>query len=180
MTLETPWPWKDGSWNILSGKPLIWLNLALNCFPLAKSTLWESHPWHSQTWSGWCCKNKKKKLFLFNKIVTRCPQDVDKLPTSSTDVQSGIFMVEGPSVSLKLQKGSDAFWQSQFWPIYMSNKGHLSRCRINDHSASAPVKPEVLHSVFMWILLSPTQVSTFLSIFHTGCVTQEQTENKNP
>lgn len=61
-SLETPWPWKDGSWNILSGKPLIWLNLALNCFPLAKSTLWESHPWHSQTWSGLCCKNKKKKI----------------------------------------------------------------------------------------------------------------------
>lgn len=52
----------------------------------------------------------KNGLFLFNRIVTRCHQGVDQLLTSNTDVQSNIFVLEGSSVSLMLQKGSDAFW----------------------------------------------------------------------
>lgn len=39
----------------------------------------------------------KNGLYCLTKLS--CHQDVDKLLTSSTDVQSGVFMVEGSSVS---------------------------------------------------------------------------------
>lgn len=51
----------------------------------------------------------KNGLFLFNKIVTRCHQVVDQPLTSNTDVQSNIFMLEGSSVSLRLQKAQMPF-----------------------------------------------------------------------
>lgn len=43
----------------------------------------------------------------------------------------------------------------------MPNRGHLLRCKVNDHSVSVFIKPEVQwsHWIFRWVLFSPFQAS---------------------